>query len=68
MIQTHMFCLQGPAPAVNHFCNKLLNDGEKPLVHDSLRVILSTEDIDGYLITLPSELFHFAAFLASLCA
>ena len=38
---------QGPAPAVNQLLTKLNSDENKPLAHDSLRVILSTEDIAG---------------------
>merc|ERR1711907_323504 len=40
--------LEGPAAPVNNFLSHLRGDHQKPLLHDSIRVLLSTEDIDGY--------------------
>merc|ERR1712093_66478 len=45
---TVMHLLEGPAPEMNSFMNFLREDQGKPFEHESLRVILTTEDIDGY--------------------
>lgn len=49
---TVLHYLEGPAPAMRSFMEALRGDGAKPLVHSSIRVLLSTEDIDGYSFPL----------------
>lgn len=45
---TILHLLEGPAMQVGNFLSQLQNDHQKPLVHNSVKVLLSTEDIDGY--------------------
>merc|ERR1711988_812678 len=45
---TLLHLLEGPAPAVDSFLEALRVDGKKPMLHESIRMLLSTEDIDSY--------------------
>jgi len=43
---TMLHLIEGPAGPIGLYMNQLANDSQKPL--ESIRVLLSTEDIDGY--------------------